>query len=150
MRTVLVVLVGLLIAAKNPKGDAAKKDLKTMQGTWKVVVHEAEGKRTTDKENQKADVKLIVKGNKYTLYFAKKKGGEGTIKLDPTQKPRAIDATTGEGGKGPVMRGIYEFKDGDMKVCFGPRGGKRPTEFAAKKGSQGIYIRYRRVKKDKE
>jgi uncharacterized protein (TIGR03067 family) len=148
MRTVLIVAAALLVAAKTT--DGAKKDLDKMQGTWQVTLHEEEGKRMTAEQNKKANVKLIIKDDKFTMYFGKQLAGKGTIKLDPSKKPRVIDATMTSGpAKGKTMPGIYEFQGGQMKVCFAHPGTKRPNDFTAKKGSKRIYVWYQKVKAKK-
>ena len=44
------------------------------------------------------------------------------------------------------LLGIYELTDDSYKVCFGPPGGERPTEFASKPGSKVRLIVMKREK----
>ena len=137
----------VLVAAEAPKEDAAKKDLKKMEGTWMLIGHVHEGKTTTEKENKQARVKLIIKGDKYSIYFGDKERGKGTIRLDPAKKPKEIDLVlAGKEFKGQVMLGIYELKNDVLKVCNAFPGKARPEEFSAKKGSRRYFITYKRVK----
>lgn len=150
MRTTgLLVLVvgGWLMAADGPKEEAARKDLDRMQGTWMVTVHELNGQKTTAEQNQEAKSKLVVKGDKYTVYFGDQRITEGVLKLDPTRKPRTIDALAADGpAKGQAMPGIYELEGDDMRVCFGQPGKERPTAFATQAGTNQILLGYKRVK----
>ena len=41
---------------------------------------------------------------------------QGTIKLDTSTSPRQIDT---KGQNDYLMKGIYKFENGEMKVCFG-------------------------------
>jgi len=130
----MVLMVGLLIAADGPQDDAAKKELKTFQGTWILVSAERDGKKAAD---EKA-IKLIITGTKYSLTQESSAviGHRGTFLLDPAKKPKATDVTVTEGpDKGKTFLGIYELSNDDYKVCFAPAGKERPTEFSSKSGN---------------
>jgi uncharacterized protein (TIGR03067 family) len=147
MTSQLIVAAVVLVAAEAPTEDAAKKNLKKMEGTWMLIGHVHEGKTTTEKENKQARVKLIIKGDKYSIYFGAKEAGKGTIRLDPAKKPKEIDLIlAGKDSKGQVMLGIYELKDDVLKVCNAVPGKARPEEFSAKKGSRRYLITYKRLK----
>src|SRR5262249_3347265 len=86
---VLVVVAGLLVAA-----DDAKDELKKLEGTWSMVSGEKDGKKLD------ADVikgaKLVIKGDEHDV----KVGADifkGTHKIDPSKKPKTIDAMDKEG-----------------------------------------------------
>jgi uncharacterized protein (TIGR03067 family) len=143
----LVVIVLLALAAvARPQDDAAKKDLKQMEGTWAVVLEEISGQKTPE-ESKKVDVKLTVKDGKYTVLFGDKQAATGTIKLDAGKTPRQIDAIAADGQfKDKAMPGIYEVKGDTMRVCFAQPGKDRPTEFHTKEGSGHMLFSYKRIK----
>jgi uncharacterized protein (TIGR03067 family) len=142
----LVLAAGLCLAA-GAQEDAAKKDLEQMQGTWTVAAQEMGGAKLTDEQIKQANVKLVVKGDKYTLSIGDQPIAHGTIKLDPAKKPKAIDTTAeGEQHKGQKMLGIYTLEKDEMKVLFTQPGEDRPAEFRTKQGTQQILITYKRVK----
>jgi uncharacterized protein (TIGR03067 family) len=142
----LIPATVLLIGADDPK-EAAKKELKKLQGTWMLIGHVENGQTTTEEQNKKAKVKLVVKGDKYTISFGDTVAGKGTIQLDPKKKPKEIDNTLGDGPfKGKAMLGIYELKDGVLRICNAVPGKPRPKEFSAKKGSGRYLITYKWVK----
>ncbi|HYT89054.1 MAG TPA: TIGR03067 domain-containing protein [Gemmataceae bacterium] len=148
MKQCLGVAAVLFIAtvASSQDGDS-KKDLKQMEGTWKATMHEIDGKKTTEEEQKQADVKLVIKGGKYTVSFGGKVVGKGTVKLDATKKPREVDAIATEGpGKDETMKGIYELKGDEMRVCFAQPGKERPTEFRTKEGTGQMLLGYKRIK----
>jgi uncharacterized protein (TIGR03067 family) len=122
----------------------AKKDQEAFQGTWVAVSGEQDGKPVPPEEVKK--MKLVVKGNRYT-FTAGEETEEGTFKLDPAKKPKAVDVmpTTGR-DKGKTVLGIYEMEGDTHKSCFAPAGKERPTEFAGKPGSGNSLFVLKRAK----
>jgi uncharacterized protein (TIGR03067 family) len=140
--------VSLLSAAGEAKEDAVKKDLEALKGTWAVVSAERDGKKFTDDQLKgvlvtfDADGKVSVQRQGQPLF-------EGTVMIDPTKKPKTIDATqTSEGdNKGKTAHGIYEIEGDTLKICSAEFGKERPSEFSSKPGS-GHFLRvYKREKK---
>ena len=135
----MVLTVGLLIAAAAPKDDDAKKELKKLEGNWAMVSGEDKGTKLP--EDTVKNAKLTIKGDKHTV-----KVGEdtfvGTHKLDPSAKPKAIDATDTEGRfKGKTTLGIYKLEGDKFTVCFAPPDKERPKEFSTKSGTgQFIHV----------
>jgi uncharacterized protein (TIGR03067 family) len=145
---VLAATSGLLFTAlAGAGGDGEAKELKRMEGTWAVTINESGGKKTSDEENKKASVKLVVEGSKYKIYFGDKLYTQGKLKLDPAQKPRTIEAIAADGPyEGKVMPGIYELEGDNMRVCFATPGKDRPKDFSAGKGSGHSLLTYKRLK----
>jgi uncharacterized protein (TIGR03067 family) len=147
----LVLAAGLLVAADlpkadTPKEDAAKADLKKMQGPWRLVSGERNGQKMTEED---------VKGTQRTFTddkFEAKRNGvsiiKGTVKLDPAQKPKAIDVTVAApDGTDVTLRGIYEIDGDDMKTCLAQPDDDRPKEFSSKEGSGHMNYVWKREKK---
>jgi uncharacterized protein (TIGR03067 family) len=134
-RLIFPVLVLVCVAvAEATDEDAAAKDLKRMEGDWAAVSMESDGIKIPD-EDAMAFFRS-VKGDRYTMSRYRKAVGKGTIKLDATKKPRAIDALpAGAVGEGKSVLGIYEFDGKKLKLCFARPGKDRPTEFKSKEGS---------------
>jgi uncharacterized protein (TIGR03067 family) len=127
--TVLV----LLVPADKAKDDAGKKELDKLQGTWKSVSFEMNGKKTPEDELKKRTVTYT--GDKWEVKEDGKVVVAGTQKLDPTKDPHEIDSLVTEGeGKGTTMLGIYELKGDTFRVCFDPTGKERPKSFTPKEG----------------
>jgi uncharacterized protein (TIGR03067 family) len=141
----MVLTVGLLMAAAAPKDDDAKKELKKLEGNWVMVSGEEKGTKLP--EDTVKNAKLTIKGDKHTV----KVGEEtfvGTHKLDPTAKPKAIDATDTEGPfKGKTTLGIYKLEGDRFTVCFAPPDKDRPKEFSTKSGT-GQFIHVWKRQKD--
>ncbi len=55
---------------------------------------------------------------------------QGTIRIDPTKRPKAMDIVFEAAGKKEVLPGIYELQGDTLRICYG--GKERATEFVAK------------------
>jgi RNA polymerase sigma factor (sigma-70 family) len=145
--------------------DKAKADKDAIQGAWRVVSVEKNGKEVNDDESNKIkDVHWTFtdgrigfvtysKPTEFTITSA-------TYKLDPQKMPKEIDIVPVDlNGKAlaPALPAIYSL-DGDvLKICtpldFDParaeRGGKsaeRPTDLVTKEGSKTMLRTLRRDK----
>jgi uncharacterized protein (TIGR03067 family) len=135
----LACVAGLLIAA-DAKDDAAKEEMKKFQGSWDTTA-EVNGKKLPDPAT------VIIKDNTYTVKVKDKKLEEGTLKVDPSKKPKAIDSTAGDGAdKGKTMLGIYEIDGDTIKICFAMPGKDRPKEFVTKEGSDTVLYVMKKMK----
>jgi uncharacterized protein (TIGR03067 family) len=138
---ILVALAaGLLVGADDPKKGDGKKGAKGLEGTWTIVSFTQNGK---DNDELK-DTQVVFKGKNVTV---KTKDGDqkGTFQIDP--KKKTIDLTPTEGGqKGKTMKGIYQLKGDDLKVCHSRVGKDRPKDFTAGEGSGNALIVLKRAK----
>lgn len=126
--------------------DPAADDLKKMQGTWNAKMVELGGQKSPDKEGPK--ITVSIDEDQYAVSFNDKLLTKGTLKLDPTQKPKTIDAMPADGpGKGMIQPGIYEFTKDGMRIVFAEPGQSRPKEFKTQLGSKETLIEYRKDKK---
>jgi uncharacterized protein (TIGR03067 family) len=148
MRTALLALVAVVATAVAFAADdeQAKKDLKAFEGTWQYTSQEADGKEA-DKEMLKAVTITVAADGKWAVKHEGKTFLEGTVKLDPSKKPKAADwAITTEGDlKGKTALGIYDVDRETWKHCFGFD--KRPEKFESKEGSKVTNAVLKRVKK---
>ena len=148
MKTALLALAALTAAAAATAKDdgQAKKDLQALAGTWEYASQVEDGKET-EKDMLKGVTVTITAEGKWEV----KKDGtvflEGTMKLDPSKKPKAADWTiTTEGDlKGKTALGIYDVDKDTWKHCFGFD--KRPEKFESKEGSKVTNAVLKRVKK---
>jgi uncharacterized protein (TIGR03067 family) len=130
----LILAVGLLMAPDAPKDDAAKKEYEKFTGTWKIESLVVEG--TAGEAEQIKDVRLVLKGNRFTLKQGDVSTYGGTYVVDVSKKPKTIDILFESGPeKGNKALGIYELEGDTYKVCIALAGKQRPTEFASKPGS---------------
>jgi uncharacterized protein (TIGR03067 family) len=130
--------------------DSAKApdDKKKLQGTWEMVEAERGGQKVGEELGK---VKLSFQGDALVLTM----GGEdkqATFKLDPTQKPKAIDVMPQDGSeKGKTLRAIYSLDGDTLKLCLDDRGDQeRPTEFTTKGGTSLMLLVLKRQADDKD
>src|SRR5438046_1055003 len=126
----LVVLgFGLTVGAEPTKEDKFKDELKKLEGTWVVRSSLMNGKNKDDDRG----VEFQFAGD--TGSFRRTGRTEKfTYKIDPTQKPFAIDLEADNRFVVP-MKAIYEFDGDDLRICRSvarDNRDKRPTEFTDK------------------
>jgi uncharacterized protein (TIGR03067 family) len=138
-RFVLVALVvGLVVGVDDPNKD--KKGAKGLEGTWIVVSVTMDGK---EDEKGKGD-KVIIKGENLTIQ-TEGKDRNATVQIDP--KKKTIDITLIERGRvGKTMKGIYQLKGDELKVCRSQSGEERPKDLTAGKGSGNVLVVLKRAK----
>ena len=140
--TVLAVL--LLPAALLRAHDATKVQDKELEGDWEAASFIHEGK---DEPQAPGKILLMIHGDALTL----KVGDDvrkATITVDATTSPRAIDLAYESGpDKGKTIRGVYEVKGDELRICHGDAAKDRPTEIASREGSGysvGVWKRLRK------
>jgi uncharacterized protein (TIGR03067 family) len=144
VRVLLVLAAGLGIVGSTAGDDrdAAKKELNGLQGEWALVSATRDGK---DMPAERVNgYKNTVTGNKFTITSEGKTAEEGSMKLDPSKKPKDVELLLTEGKK---ALGIYELSGDTYKLCYAPPGKDRPKEFSAKKGAGYTLSVWQRKKK---
>lgn len=148
MGLTLLLAAGLLLGA-DAKDDAAKKELKKLEGTWILESGEKDGTKLTDDVVKKS--KIIWKGGDVTIespHQSKEPMKSSIVAIDPAKKPGEMEWKRSVGpDKDKSMLAIYEWIDDDhYRVCFAPGGKDRPKEFKTKEGSGHILHVWKRVK----
>jgi len=123
-----------------------RKDTGLIAGTWRPQWSIGDGLPTL--RNDLRDVTLTFANSRCEV----RRGGtlirRGSYATDPTQSPKTIDVcfTESDVGEliGATLRGIYEVKAGDLRICYGPPGGVRASSFSAEKGTGQYLAEYRR------
>ncbi len=136
-----LLIQGLVLVAVGFQDDATaatKAEMQALQGSWLGTGFEIGG--------QSAPLDFVAKGRyvfegpKLAVYEGDKLVARAQVVVYPDASPKGIDLLAEEGGKptGQKVEGIYEIKDGNLKLCFptGP-GAQRPTEFTSK-GKAGL------------
>jgi uncharacterized protein (TIGR03067 family) len=130
--------------AHGDEAASAKDDAKKIQGSWKPVTAELGGK-PFPKEVLKT-MKLVLEGGKYIVTVGEARD-EGTVKLDPAKKPRAMDIVGTKGpNKGKKIPAIYEVTDTTLRICYDLSGKAHPKEFKTKAGTRLFLVEYKRQK----
>jgi uncharacterized protein (TIGR03067 family) len=147
-KCVPAVLVLGSLAFAPVEGDAAARALKELQGEWRGVEMEAQGKRAPAAETQK--FRVLIKGEEIT--FQPGPGArKSKFKLHPGRKPRGIDLIPQDGpDKGKTVKGIYALEKGRLRLCAANYGGdinRRPKAFRTEAGDGRALLVLERVKK---
>ncbi len=141
-----MLVTSLLVLSLAPLAwcDDTSEDTKSIEGAWLPVAAELAGTKLPA-ESLKM-MKLVLKDEKYTF-----KNGEesdkGTIKLDATKKPKAMDIKGTEGAnKDKTILTIYQLTEDTLIVCYDLGGKNRPTEFKTKADTKLLLVTYKREK----
>jgi uncharacterized protein (TIGR03067 family) len=129
----VVVLGSFAVAADTPPAKAP-------EGAWKPKTIQFEGKEMADAE-AKQKMTLVLKDGEYRMYWARDLAKDeyirlftGTVTFDPSKGTFEVAIKDGE-KKGEKVHGIYELKDGVLRLCYGPGDKTRPVAFASLAGS---------------
>ncbi|MGL4555184.1 MAG: TIGR03067 domain-containing protein [Gemmataceae bacterium] len=142
-------LLAIGVNAADDK-DALKGDKEKLQGVWKPVKAEGEGKEATEDAVKKLP-KLGVEGDKVTTPGAGLLEAiyDGPLDLDTTGKVKRITFHD-EGPDGKLtFHGIYSLDGDELTICLNQDGTskEKPSEFVTKKGSPFCVIKFQREKK---
>lgn len=141
-----VVLMVATFTAARADDDAAKKELKALQGKWVVVAAEQDG----DSLDRVVGGVMTIKDNNFHI---KTKGGtelKGDLILNPAKAPKHIDLAHQDGPlKDKTWQGVYELKGDTLKLCYAEADSEkeRPSEFKTLKNSKLMVFELKREKK---
>jgi len=137
--------------------DQAAQDAKQLQGEWRWVEVEMEGKQIgLDVVTVWKDRRMIVEANNLTATSGEPGLGDRkkTFKLNAKQSPKHLDMTSLDGNEQGVTEAcIYALEGDRLRMCipyFHNRvdPSKRPTEFKTKDGDGLMLYVLERVKKE--
>ena len=120
-----------------------RNDTEQIQGTWTATSWESDGAKIEGK------LQVVVRKDQWVLTV----NGQiikGTLKLDPTRKVKAFDATVTDGaGKGLTVLGIYRLAGHTWTACWIlPFDGQvRPQEFVSTANVHSILFVLQRAKR---
>jgi uncharacterized protein (TIGR03067 family) len=144
MRRLLASALAVVVLAAGETSDPSKEDLQRMQGDWAAEAMVRDGQRLPDEDVQAYF--RTVKGDTYSVFRFTKAAGKGTMKVDATKTPKAIDFTP-DGGKTPPIAAIYALDGDTLTICLAQPGKPRPTKLAAEADSGNTLWVWKREKK---
>jgi uncharacterized protein (TIGR03067 family) len=135
-------MIGLLFPVLADDPDA-RAELDKHQGTWKVVSFQREGEETP--KEIASTITRVVEDDHVVWYRDGKSFAGTTIRLDPSETPRAIDVIP-DGGpqRGKAVLGIYRLEGDELTLCMAAPDAPRPKRFDAPKGSGQTLMTFRR------
>ena len=164
----LLVMATTVLSATAQQEDPAQKELRSLQGTWKLVTFENDRqcleRRGIEREFDKQAPQLILRIEGETVRlgegdtadsFKLRKGGKpkvGTFHVDPMASPKRLEISMGsEGGflGGPfTIEGVYRLKKDQLEICVAwTAHTERPVDFTMKPGDSWRWrLIYERVK----
>jgi uncharacterized protein (TIGR03067 family) len=134
------MVLGPSLGATNPEEDNSVAASAQLAGEWKAVETEVGGEKMNPKEL--AEYRLVFSGNDCAAHSGKRVM-KFRVVVDPDKSPRSIDLTRTHDNV--ALKGIYELKEGKLWLLLGTNGGKRPTEFKTKVGTDEVLRIYERV-----
>ena len=132
-------LACVLLFIGTTQADPPAGDLDPLQGYWKPLQIEFEGKPQMTAEQMK-QVTVVIENAEYHLYFvdraqsppAQLKLALMNLSVDTSTNPRSISFEFAAGPlKGQKRHGIYEVAGTQLKICYGPAEKPKPATFAA-------------------
>ena len=141
-------LIGLAVADPPSATTSLSPDLASLQGYWKPLSVEFEGKPQMTADQMK-QVTVVFDQSEYHLYFVEKdKNGQPkplrlaqlNVTVDGATNPKSIAMEYAEGPlKGQKRHGIFEVAGNQLKLCYGPADKPKPNTFAAPANS-GLFL----------
>jgi RNA polymerase sigma factor (sigma-70 family) len=121
-------------------GPSADEEMKKLEGTWAIADVAEEGTRATDEQKAKGLGKVVIKGDKLTVFTVHNSspGTAFTIDVDPSHNPKImglipLNDKMEEDRHEPIRLGIYELKGETLRICAGV---DRPDSFELVSGSK--------------
>ena len=137
----------LLFAGAAPvfaQGDAAKKDLKLLQGTWVMAALEVNG---TDVPASKLEgTVLTIKDDRYTVKVKDKLVTTAVIELDAKKDPKELNMTPQDGDKkDKLQKALYKIEGDTFKMARGLNPEQeRPHQFATWPGTDYFVVTWKK------
>jgi uncharacterized protein (TIGR03067 family) len=146
-RTLPIALLWLALLSAAVRPDAEnppRAQDERLEGRWEAVSFIRDGKGERQKPG---NIFLTIRGRVLTLKVGEEMW-KATIKAEVGRTPHAIDITYESGpDKGKTVRGVYEVRGDELRICHGDAAKQRPTEIASKKGSGYSVGVWKRLKK---
>lgn len=137
-------ILGCFVCAALALAQGAANDQKAMEGTWLPTAAELNTKALP--EEALKTMKLVLAGDQYTVTVGEAID-RGTIKLDVTKNPKAMDIIGNDGpNKGKTFLAIYEQNGDTLRICYDLTGKARPTEFKTQTEGVTFLATYKRGK----
>ncbi|QDV34241.1 TIGR03067 domain-containing protein [Tautonia plasticadhaerens] len=134
-RQSIVILVAVVLGPTARADDGAKAEFDRLQGHWKGVALESDGRKATEAEIEAMkDGGWSFEGDVVSFEDPRIPPIRSRVELDLATDPRSLDLIGLDGPQeGKVMRGIYKIEGDRLTICLRDLASDskgRPSEFA--------------------
>ena len=138
---VLLLIGGTLAFAQD---DAAKKDLRALQGEWVMAALEVNG--TDVPANKLEGTVLTIKDDRYIVKVKDKQTTTAAIELNPKKNPKELNMTPQDGDKKDMLlKAIYRIDGDTFKMARGLNPEQeRPNQFATWPGTNYFVVTWKK------
>ena len=141
----------IIFLAMDSNDPAVRNELQKLDGTWKVVAMEADGKKFAEKDVPFETV--VFKQGKIDAERERKKvAAVMTFELDVSKSPKTIKVQEEGTKKKQLINGIYSLDGDKLRICLIHKG-PAPSEFKIGPDNSGIILELKRKEaaaKDKD
>jgi uncharacterized protein (TIGR03067 family) len=140
----MLATVGIAGIAAGSQDVASAKDPGKLRGKWTAVRAEQDAREAADIVGHL----LLIEGDKFSVQEKEVTIYEGTLGLDKSASPSAIDFKhTGHSSRGKTWRGIYRIDGDTLTICdnAGDPQKSRPTSFATTPNSGRVLVVFKRA-----
>ncbi len=155
-KTILTAVLALVLGSATCLGlwaapqDRAAQDTAKLQGSWRFISVEQNGKKTAGVEMEVHGTwvgRVVIRGNHVELAHGKQASPFGTFTLNPAADPPAMDLRVKDGPDGEQsVPGIYSLRGDELRVCFADESsGRRPTALSGAAGTKQVVYVFKRM-----
>jgi uncharacterized protein (TIGR03067 family) len=129
MRASLIVLLATGLAAAGEPPPEVAKELKRLEGTWRMSLGEENGEKAAKDETK--SLTITFDGEKFIAKVGVIRIMSGVVEVEPGKKgPQPINLLVRAGRmQGETIEAIYEIDGDTLTLCL-PAGKERPKEFS--------------------
>lgn len=127
---------------------AAKKELKSLEGRWRLV-KSVDMNKEAEPKKEDGELFFVFKGTEVTMTFGEKKETIRVTAIDATTDPKCIDLTETRRDKTErTLEGVYQIDGDTLRLALTvPKDGKaRPTSFDKPTDARTMVWTFKRVK----
>jgi uncharacterized protein (TIGR03067 family) len=147
LRSILVGVAIVLAAFTPARAETAKerlqKEHRKLEGTWRVVRGEMDGKAIPEEEID--GLTLTFKNGKFTARRGEEDPQEGSYTINLGRVPYSMDIERKDGPEhGRKQQAIYAVTGNRLEICSAEVGQKRPTAFSTRGRPRCTLLQLRR------
>jgi uncharacterized protein (TIGR03067 family) len=134
-----------LVPRFHALADTFHRHLENLQGTWDLISLEKDGQSVATQEVNQQRLVWIIEADQIVMQSSNERS-TARYSVDPSENPRRIDLTfTSDPEKQDrTLRGIYARTNGNLRVCYDPKGELQPKEFETAAGRSVLVMTFKK------